>query len=1166
MKELFTILILCLTLIGIASAQDDIVAMEYYIDDDPGIGLGTSIPISSGPSIDINITIPVSGLGLSLGPHLLVIRSQNASGEWSMYEVRKFLIAETQNTSTPPLLNITEIEYLIDNDPGVGAAQSTSISASTTIDINDLLDVNALSNGFHTISYRAKDENNQWGFYETRIFYIQNAVNPNPTPENIISLEYYFDDDPGQGNATPISIAAGQMIDVQELIPNTLSEGLHIIGIRAQDALSNWGFAETRVVYVNPNGTINSAPLKITDLEFFYGEEDPGYGNGTIIDIDPDTDNIDITSLPIPSASDIPVGTNKISFRARNENGLWGFKETREFEVIDDCTQPVANFEVSLACAGEQVSFTDLSTDIQGDAEYRWYFNGDEILDSNITGNTNYTFTNPGTYDVSLAISQGQICYDSIGTTVTIKPKPIVVFNTDRVELGNVTTFAVDQFNVDPSSSWSWDFDTDGIEDDNTVGNTQNTFPSATSYLTTLTVSDGLGCQTTYSKAVIVDPVSTGGGPNASFSVAPGCSGTPTVFLDNSTDIPPGSVYSWDFDGDGLEDNNTIGNVQFIYTTPGMYTTKLTVDTGSETLTHTAIIEVVNEPLATFTFDSNCESTVVDFMDSSTGISSGATYSWDFNNDGIEDSNIAGNVSYDYLSAGSYIAILSISNSNECSDEQIVNIVIPEAITPAFTVETSCAGSSTAFINESVNTTSTTTYSWDFDGDGSEDSNRLNPTFVYTSKGSYNVELITTSSNGCSYNTIQTITINEQPQLDFSLQSACIGDPVVFTNNSSGMNDNAIISWDFDSDGVIDSNAETDKFIFAGAGPFFARLTIDNGAGCIEELVKEVNFNNAVIPDFNVNNICIDSDVIFTDLSSGAGANTTYSWDFDGDGVADSEVPGSVSYTYNSSGTYEVQLTINSNGCEASTVKEIEIFDKPTFSLPAELELCEGETLTIDAGAGFTSYLWSDGSNNQTLDVTEAGIYSVEVNDSNGCSDQASTEVLVSQLPTAEFNILYEVSEQSVTIYLENLSENGKDYLWDFGNGQASIEKSPIYTYDNINVLFGAVYELCLTTSNDCNQTTSCEFINLTVTGSESLSSEALSVYPNPSFGNVSISIPESWLSDEVKINIHSLSGKKVWSATPQKSNIEISDLKNGSYFIHVRVNETNYIQKLIVN
>lgn len=1161
MKELITILILCLVSIGAAIAQDNIVAMEYYIDEDPGLGLGTPISVSTGPSIDINITIPVSGMGLSIGPHLLVIRSQNLSGEWSMYEVRKFLIAEIQDTSPPPLLNITEIEYLIDSDPGVGTATSTSISASTMIDINNVLDVTALSSGFHSISYRAKDESNQWGFYETRIFYIQNAVNPNPTPENIISLEYYFDDDPGQGNATSISVSPGQIIDIQEIIPNSLSEGFHVIGIRAQDALGNWGFAETRVVYVNPGGAINNAPLKITDLEYFYGEEDPGYGNGTLVDIDPDTEDVDIASLLITSALDIPVGTNKISFRARNENGLWGFKETREFEVIDDCTQPVAAFEVSLACAGEQVSFTDLSTDIQGDAEYRWYFNGDQIVDSNIIGNTNYTFTNPGTYDVSLAISQGQICYDSVGTTITIKPKPIVVFNADRVEVGSATSYTVDQFNVDPASIWSWDFESDAIIDDNTIGNTTNIFPSASSYLTTLEVTDGLGCSTTYSKAVTVDPVSSGGGPTANFDVQAECAGRSTLFIDNSSDLPLGTTYSWDFDGDGLEDSNAVGNASFIYSNEGIYTAILTLNTGSETLIYNEIININDIPNAEFTHVGSCDNAVVSFTDISTNVAAGASYSWDFNNDGVEDDNTVGNVSHDYSIAGNYIAILTITNG-ECTDAYIANVSIPAPIIPSFISNIACVGSSSTFNNNSTNTSASTTYSWDFDGDGIEDSKLLNGDYIYGAAGSYDVSLNATSDNGCSYTISQTIEVKEAPVLAFDISPGCPGDPVSFTNNSTNLSADAAVSWDFNNDGIVDSNASDDSFTFTGTGPFFTSLSIDNGAGCITELIQEVEFNNSPVPDFNVSNNCLGEATIFTDLTTGTGSNTTYAWDFNNDGIIDSAVPGSVSFQYNQPGTYSINLAISANGCLAEVVKVIEVYPIPEISLPNQFELCEDETLVIDAGPGFTSYLWNDGTNNQTLEVSEAGIYSVEVTDNNGCTNSASTEVLVRPLPIAEYNVMYEVAEQSVTIYLENLSQNANSYLWDFGDGQSSNESNPIHTYSDINILFGAVYELCLTSSNDCNESTLCQFINLTVTNTDSFLSNEIKVYPNPVNGILNVQMPQD---HEYNVEVYSKTGKLALSGVLRQNQINMSSLESGQYYIKLSSGNENYIQKIIV-
>lgn len=52
-------------------------------------------------------------------------------------------------------------------------------------------------------------------------------------------------------------------------------------------------------------------------------------------------------------------------------------------------------------------------------------------------------------------------------------------------------------------------------------------------------------------------------------------------------------------------------------------------------------------------------------------------------------------------------------------------------------------------------------------------------------------------------------------------------------------------------------------------------------------------------------------------------------------------------------------------------------------------------TVTLDAGAGFTTYNWSNGSS-QTIVVSNSGTYIVTVTDANGCT--SSDEVIVTVL------------------------------------------------------------------------------------------------------------------------------------------------------------------------
>ena len=46
---------------------------------------------------------------------------------------------------------------------------------------------------------------------------------------------------------------------------------------------------------------------------------------------------------------------------------------------------------------------------------------------------------------------------------------------------------------------------------------------------------------------------------------------------------------------------------------------------------------------------------------------------------------------------------------------------------------------------------------------------------------------------------------------------------------------------------------------------------------------------------------------------------------------------------------------------------------------------CAGGSVTLDAGAGFASYAWSNGASTRTIDVNASGSYSVTVTGAGGC-------------------------------------------------------------------------------------------------------------------------------------------------------------------------------------
>ena len=102
--------------------------------------------------------------------------------------------------------------------------------------------------------------------------------------------------------------------------------------------------------------------------------------------------------------------------------------------------------------------------------------------------------------------------------------------------------------------------------------------------------------------------------------------------------------------------------------------------------------------------------------------------------------------------------------------------------------------------------------------------------------------------------------------------------------------------------------------------------------------------------------------------------------------------------TYTSS-----QLVVDSlkkaNGCDSIVITDLVINSLPNISLTNQT-ICQGETAVFVADTGFTNYIWSNNGSgiSQTTSGKTAGVYTVEVTDSNGCKDTTSATLLVNNL------------------------------------------------------------------------------------------------------------------------------------------------------------------------
>lgn len=317
----YIICLACFFMMLRAPAQN-IVAAEYFFDNDPGTGAGNPITITT-PGTIVQFSTAVPTAALSPGFHTLAIRTRDAGNQWSLFETRAFYISSV--ASSPGQL--IAAEYFIDTDPGTGNGVPLAIGpAGNVINFTANIPTASLGSGFHFLAIRTRSADGHWSLFEARGFYTSaNTANAGA----ITAAEYFIDADPGVGNGNPTSIgASGNTVNFTASIPTTaLTPGFHTLAIRTRNVDGTWGLFEVRPFYISTSSA-NATP--IVAAEFFI-DADPGPGNGTPVAIGPNGNTVNFTAS-IPTAS-LSTGFHTLAIRTRNSNGEWGLFETRPFYI-----------------------------------------------------------------------------------------------------------------------------------------------------------------------------------------------------------------------------------------------------------------------------------------------------------------------------------------------------------------------------------------------------------------------------------------------------------------------------------------------------------------------------------------------------------------------------------------------------------------------------------------------------------------------------------------------------------------------------------------------------------------------------------------------------------------------------------------------------------------
>jgi Secretion system C-terminal sorting domain len=165
-----------------------------------------------------------------------------------------------------------------------------------------------------------------------------------PAPTNIIRLEYFFDTDPGFGNATAISITNG-LLDVSGTYSVSLSgltNGVHRLYIRSKAANGTWSLVSFKEFFIDYDPAYPTAPaaaVNIVQQEYFF-DTDPGFGNG--INITPNPNALIVSGTYAFNIAGLSNGVHRVYVRSKDANGKWSLTQVNDFTIDYNPAYPTA--------------------------------------------------------------------------------------------------------------------------------------------------------------------------------------------------------------------------------------------------------------------------------------------------------------------------------------------------------------------------------------------------------------------------------------------------------------------------------------------------------------------------------------------------------------------------------------------------------------------------------------------------------------------------------------------------------------------------------------------------------------------------------------------------------------------------------------------------------
>jgi PKD repeat protein len=497
--------------------------------------------------------------------------------------------------------------------------------------------------------------------------------------------------------------------------------------------------------------------------------------------------------------------------------------------------------------------------------EFTWNFGeSGSPTNTSILKDPQHTYSNPGSYFVTLKAWDSDNCVDSTYKLVTVYPGSIADFSYNRGTFCSDTTVTFTNLSsgsgvaID-SLIYTFGDNTSAIRvapfsPPDTVKHHYSAFGT---YLVTLTAINTNGCRSVKTQQVVVTCMTSSFLPADTII----CQNSMMVLTDNSTPQSLINKWAWNF-GDGLDTTYSVhcNMVKHEYHQPGSYNIKLVISTTisgtiiSDSSTRQVLVKV--SPVADFSSLSVClgdSSKFVDLSDSNTvGI---IFHYWKFGDplSGMNDTCTFINSEHKYSHYGRFNAKLIVQNKVGCADSVVKLVKIYKLPVAAFTSpDLICSRTYIEFTDKSKAGDTTALYwLWNlgYSNDPENISIEQNPVSYYDSAGSYNIFMKIRDSYGCKDSVTNTITVLPSPISSFFVEQNVddIAGKVLLTNTSTGA---IAYLWDF-GNGQTSRNETPDIITYKENGTYIIRLiaSADNKCTDTTRYSLEVLFRGLYVPN-----------------------------------------------------------------------------------------------------------------------------------------------------------------------------------------------------------------------------------------------------------------------------------------------------------------------------